>query len=123
MRRFGATSEKGTCLWCGRKLTMTYSTEYERLGRVERKATICCGAEFKEIFGSDDGGVPLGGVCSDCGEITTASYQRKKVVKRTPWYDKPGYEGNGSFCSLRCGYQFGARLAELGRRLVGAKDD
>jgi hypothetical protein len=29
----------------------------------------------------------------------------------------PGGYGDGHFCGLRCGYQFGVRLADLGRRL------
>jgi len=29
-----------------------------------------------------------------------------------------GHYQDGLFCGLRCGYQFGARLAELGRRLM-----
>lgn len=34
-------------------------------------------------------------------------------------YDKPGDYGDGFFCGLRCGYMFGERLAQLGRRLQG----
>ncbi len=29
-----------------------------------------------------------------------------------------GDYGDNSFCGLRCGYRFGARLAELGHQLV-----
>jgi len=29
-----------------------------------------------------------------------------------------GQYGDNSFCGLHCGYQFGARLAELGQKLV-----
>ena len=30
--------------------------------------------------------------------------------------DRRGYRGNGYLCSLRCGFQFGVRFAELGHR-------
>lgn len=32
--------------------------------------------------------------------------------------DLAGSSADGMFCGLRCGYQFGLRLAELGRRLA-----
>lgn len=28
-----------------------------------------------------------------------------------------GYDDDGYFCTLRCGYRFGVRMAELGKRL------
>ena len=34
-----------------------------------------------------------------------------------------GYEGDGHFCSLRCGYEFGNTFAAIGRRLRPLSDD
>jgi len=58
-RRFGATNQAGTCLWCGRKLLPT-------------------------------------------------RFDKRKV----------GVYGQGTFCTATCGYLFGFRLAQLGKRLV-----
>jgi hypothetical protein len=30
----------------------------------------------------------------------------------------PGYMGRGYFCTASCGWHFGVRMAELGRRLT-----
>jgi len=32
--------------------------------------------------------------------------------------DKPGAYGDGYFCGLTCGYEFGKALAHFGRRLI-----
>lgn len=36
---------------------------------------------------------------------------------------KPGRYYDGFFCGLRCGFQFGVRMAELGRRLQAAQEE
>jgi hypothetical protein len=41
--------------------------------------------------------------------------------RTTPVYDKPGDYGDGHFCGLGCGYQFGVALADHGRLLQPAK--
>lgn len=45
------------------------------------------------------------------------------VIKesRRKRYDKPGDYGDGFFCGLRCGYDFGVSMAGFGRRVVPGK--
>jgi hypothetical protein len=49
---------------------------------------------------------------------TDPSYKIEGFNFATVKADKAGSYQDGMFCGLRCGYQFGLRLAELGRRLV-----
>ncbi len=50
------------------------------------------------------------------GSITKVPGTRRKV------YEKPGAYGDGHFCGLSCGYDFGKAIAGFGRRLI-RKDD
>jgi hypothetical protein len=38
------------------------------------------------------------------------------------FHDKPGDYGDGVFCGLRCGYQFGVAMANFGRRIKPKQD-
>lgn len=50
------------------------------------------------------------------GNPTWKSYGGNYATVRN---EMPGSYADGKFCGLRCGYQFGLRLAQLGRRLSG----
>lgn len=65
------------------------------------------------------------GNCRWCGRTLVCKYDEHwnkatgrfdKSTRRRA--DKPGSYRDGHFCSLRCGYQFGVRLADHGRRLA-----
>ena len=117
MPSFGATGKPETCLWCGRKLRRLYNTKKERVPYAPKKST-CCGAEF--YVDERDSGLGSGRRCKTCGCLDFGF--RYKVVEKTPVYEKSGGYGDGYFCGLRCGFQFGRRFAELGRRLQGKGD-
>ena len=111
-RPCGATNAPGTCLWCGRKLRMVYHTEKERTDAV-RPPSKC------HFCGSRKGFTPLEDRRFECKGCYAEVYGDHvyHVVKRTPFYDKPGPRGDGLFCTLECGYNFAVCHAENGRRL------
>ena len=70
--------------------------------------------------------------CLWCGNKLRQQYKWTEPPRDLPWgdrkqwlkdnqipYEKKGDYHDGFFCGLRCGYSFGERLAQLGRRLVG----
>lgn len=117
-RRFAATHEKDTCLWCGRKLRQKYHTEKEATGEF-RKPTSCYNCA------GYDGSKPSRFVaterpdyyqCANCG-TDQAAERKRRVVSRTKVFAKPGDYGDGFFCGLRCAYDFAVTIAAHGRRL------
>lgn len=98
-RPFNTSNKPDTCLWCGKKL------QYDS-GWCEE---IECGVdETPEL--------PEGAVVVRQYTYPYAPAPHKVVEYAMP--DTPkGYENNGCFCTLTCGYQFGVTLAKLGRRL------
>jgi hypothetical protein len=121
MQPFGATNEKDTCLWCGRKLRMQYITEYERVVLEGKPPRRChCGSKrFKPIEN------PSGGLRWECASDSCCAWHsdrgERKVVSRTPRYKGRGDYGDGHFCGLTCGYEFAVKAANDGIRLVTPK--
>lgn len=64
------------------------------------------------------------GTCKWCGRKLRRPLQAfdtqdrfiPKGQRTTPVYSKPGDYGDGHFCGLRCGYQFGRTMADGGRQ-------
>ena len=90
-RPFGATNAPDTCLWCGNKLRHKVTESHYEEIRVE----------VPEELRWDP--------------AVTHRKQSKSVADKRA--EKGGDYQDGFFCGLRCGYQFGERLAQLGRRL------
>lgn len=76
-RAFNPSNERGTCLYCGRKLRW-----------------------IKRIFTPSPRGVQI------------------PIGERPNLYSKAGDYGDGFFCGLRCGYQFGVLAAQHGYRFA-----
>jgi hypothetical protein len=103
---FGATNAEGTCRWCGR--AMPRPMDVERGPRRPPRRSKCHNA--KVIVTGD-----ASYTCDTCGEGVNGSYA---ISSRKPYYSKPGRYGDGQFCGLACGYQFGLALANGGRLLA-----
>jgi hypothetical protein len=71
---------------------------------------------------AERGPVPVEGRCLWCGGPLRPTAVRV-ADPYAPWGGRyanegpPGIYGTGHFCTLRCGFDFGDRLAEFGRRL------
>lgn len=116
MPYFNASNLPGTCLWCGRKLRMTYSTVWKRVLVTVKRCPKCNG---RRLLQTCEG---AGYYCSDCQEYT-AKGSRRQVVSRIPVYDKPGLGGTGLFDTGICEADFGRNAARLGFRLHPARED
>lgn len=57
------------------------------------------------------------GTCLWCGRKLRPYPHRNADYNKDSGKELGDY-GDGHFCGLRCGYAFGVRLADLGRRLV-----
>lgn len=57
--------------------------------------------------------------CLWCGR-KLRKYRHREAFPESNEY---GDYGDGHFCGLNCGYSFGRRLADLGRRLVKVGED
>lgn len=58
-------------------------------------------------------------------ELVVTKGRRRSMVKtgeKVKAWEKPGYLGNGFFCTLGCGESFGLAMARNGRRLEPKKD-
>jgi len=103
-----------SCLYCNKRLQPFYHTEWENTGVWHRPKSECdfCGETNWKINAGD----PSLFDCQTEGcEGGTHSYKQKRRVKsRDPIWEKPGYNGDGLFCTLRCGYNY-AKRALLGR--------
>lgn len=60
------------------------------------------------------------GTCLWCGRKLRPYRFRDKSLPREEW--PLGDYGDGHFCGLTCGYRFGKRLADLGKRLLRGGD-
>jgi ribosomal protein L37AE/L43A len=109
---FAATNEPGTCLWCGRKLRMSYFTEKQRTDK-PRPPSSCHYCNSGEGFTHVEDTVYE---CKKCGTESHGGYVYK-ITKREAIHDKPGPKGDGFFCTLPCAYAFAVSLADHGRRL------
>lgn len=115
---FNTSNKTGTCKWCGRKLRRPKTCDHVQV-------SACCDApiqrtgKFLQLAGMatlDRRGMPEV-VCSECSKNANADHRTvKKNIQ--PLYDKPGDYGDGHFCGLRCGHQFGVAAANSGTRLV-----
>lgn len=83
--QFGATNEPDTCLWCGAKLKHITDPIYETEHIPE------------QTYEADERPRNLD------MEIKVPARTWQKEVGRKNRYDKPGWEGNGYFCTLHCG--------------------
>lgn len=113
MRPFKATNKPGTCKWCGWKLrrpavTVRGPAEYPKRSK-------CCRAPIEQLSERD----PRRMICSLC-----AGYPGlvRKIISKTPRYDKPGDYGDGHFCGLSCGYRFAVAMANQGRVFAVERD-
>ena len=100
MRNPNPSNEKGTCLWCGRKLIHEYTYEQEEF---EMEYEDPVPHWFREKRG-----------LSSESRVVKGMRSTDVKIKR---YENPGPYGDGFFCSLRCGYQFGKTMAYRGARL------
>jgi hypothetical protein len=103
---FEATNAPDTCKWCGRKLPRPHYIKREH-GPLPTRCGHCRSQNI-----THSGGVQT--YCRDCFEYTARPWV---IVSRTPAHAKPGGYGDGHFCGLGCGYQFGRVLADGGRSL------
>jgi hypothetical protein len=103
-REFAASNEEGTCLWCGKKLSYTYDSERVPNGTHLRKGNYYSIAEDKYI------------------DVETEEKSFKHVNKVKRW-ELPGPMGNGYFCSISCGAEFGLVFAKDGERLKSKKEE
>jgi hypothetical protein len=94
-RHFNASNKPDTCIWCGRKLRFKALHSHYDVTEVTLTE--------KEI----ESGAFLEGA-------TTRKVYKNVVDKRAT---EGGDYQDGFFCGLRCAYQFGVRMAQLGRRL------
>lgn len=120
MKKFEATNHKGTCLWCGEKLRHECRIDYD-YNNVLRKSSPCCGADVIVRTPEGEDHSYNSGECAQCGHRFNPTKLHRTIVNKTPIFDAPGYMGNGQFCTLRCGYQFGLCCARSGERLVLSK--
>lgn len=92
-KSFGATNEPRTCLWCGARLVQRMDHNAEEWTKYMAEATRDS-RQGKPLKDRRIRGIPTG------------TY---------------GEDGDGLFCRVRCGYQFGRAMAQLGRRFKEAR--
>lgn len=118
IRPFNPSGEPCTCLWCGKRFSP--EARWRELGYF----TTCCDTPAPEGFRVEKyaTGAPSKHEqrepCASCGSFQTG-YRLKGENYHTG--RRVGYGGSEYFCTLRCGFAFAERMAELGRRLVRAK--
>lgn len=108
-------SESAACLSCGKRLPRPSKTVWGP-GDGFNPPTRCsgCSGAWDDQNGSwepDPEGGPSVFRCTECGVGGQHGKRRRRVLSRTPKYDKPGGYGDGHFCGLRCGYRFGVAMA------------
>jgi hypothetical protein len=116
---FNATNAPSTCLWCGTRLAHHYYTETEASDRRPRRCMIVDlngeSCRSTRIERDEEGNWRC--------ERDHRLDKPRHVIKRTPVHEKPGYLGDGHFCSLGCGYRFGLGFAKIGKRLTSVRDE
>jgi hypothetical protein len=110
---FNATNAPGTCRWCGRKLRQKFRTEYDLVApkRCWYHVDTIEGSQCKSTFFTKS---KSGRWNCEHGHWNTS----RRVVKSREKVGKLGDYGDGHFCGLSCGYNFGRALADEGRVLV-----
>lgn len=118
------TDELAVCLFCAKKLGWVCDTVYitdattapRRCGsRIDsfdngfRETRRCKATRFKQ---TDDGWK-----CTECRWLHEG---RRKIVKRTRRYLRPGPNGDGLFCSKEHGWKFGLLAGRAGYRRKAA---
>lgn len=97
-RPFGASNQPNTCIWCGRKLRFKVLKSHYNMTVVPLDPNDLAYEEHSHT--------------------TRKSYKNVVDERATVGGD---YQ-DGFFCGLRCAYQFGVRMAQLGRRLQEKND-
>jgi hypothetical protein len=95
-RGFNASNEPDTCIWCGKKLRFKVLHSHNETTQVPLDPN----NESDQYLIEE-------------GQTTKKKYTTVVDERATVGGD---YQ-DGFFCGLRCGYQFGVRMGELGRRL------
>jgi len=96
-RDFDASNDPNTCIWCGKKLRFKVLHSHYETSVVP---------------------VPEDDPNYDPIDFTTRKIYKNVVDERAT---TGGDYQDGFFCGLRCAYQFGVRMAQLGRRLQGKR--
>ena len=91
-RPYGASNQPDTCVWCGNKLRHKIKDWHEERTQI-----------------------PIPEEQQWDPDVTTRTHVRNVTDRRA---EKGGDYEDGLFCGLRCGYMFGVRMGELGRRLA-----
>ncbi|MEQ8719712.1 MAG: hypothetical protein RLO52_41160 [Sandaracinaceae bacterium] len=115
------TSHPNGCLWCGTRLRRPSTTEWASAEGFN-PPTRCsgCSGLYDDVNGDwepDPDGSEGEFRCRACRTDGQHGTPKRRVVKRVPRHERAGDYGDGHFCGLRCGYQFGVALANAGRRL------
>jgi len=95
-RPFGASNAPKTCLWCGRKLRFKALQSHTEITQV-----LLDPKNEKDQYLIEE------------GQITRKRY--KTIIDERDTIG--GDYRDGFFCGLRCGYEFGVRMAQLDKRL------
>ncbi len=119
-RNAAPSGRPNRCLWCGHRLRRRSKTEWERAEGFN-PPTHCmgCSGPYEDVNGDwepDPEGADRHFRCRECGVGGQCGAAKRRVVNRVPRYELPGDYGDGHFCGLRCGYQFGVALANAGHR-------
>lgn len=94
---FNASNQPNTCLWCGKKLNYTWNFDKVQVGtRIRRR-------KFYSY-------------ATDEYEIAESVEPKYKFANRRKRYSKPGYLGNGYFCTITCAEQFAFAAVHNGYR-------
>ena len=111
---FGYTGEPKTCIWCGRKLRVYGGDKGVVFWSSHNR-----GVDFHRSEGAAERAVPADALVTrrrgdSAGEGGRVYWQR--------CMPRLGDYGDGFFCTLGCGFTFGRRYAELGKRLEKKED-
>lgn len=127
MKPFRYSGADGSCLWCADPLRVDHVEVREDTGEwyplaecyscntiVDRRGEH---AEWTALTPEEYGEAGWFR-CKRCGNESKGR-KRERIVSRTKRFehDRGGYNGDGRFCTLRCGYQFAMALANGGLRL------
>lgn len=115
-RSYSYTGDDG-CKWCGKKLRQQCDSKFEYIDIEPKKCRSCGSTNIQWTSGIV--GQRGACCCGDCGVYIDT--RRRKMVSRKKRYPKPGDYGDGHFCGLRCGYQFGVAMGDAGRKFAPTK--
>ena len=95
------------CRYCGKRLRMLYNTTYKRTATKRPALSHCIACDSSNLISDGEGEFK----CGDCGRAMAVQFIRK-VVSRVPTFERPGYLGNGYFCTLTCGYRYAVKAVQ-----------